>query len=141
MNVRKLPIWAKFQTVGPHVYIFTSLPRGSNSSILFVKELRNFSIGTTTRRIRLCLDYTLYAQEAEKQMSGSWSPIRPKATKRGLPGEGLSYLLPVCLVKNGGPGWIRTSGLPLRRRTLYPTELRDRLKSGGLRRNAVRQLS
>ena len=26
----------------------------------------------------------------------------------------------------GGPGWIRTSGLPLRRRTLYPTELRDR---------------
>src|SRR5690606_23649301 len=30
---------------------------------------------------------------------------------------------------DGGPGWIRTSGLPLRRRTLYPTELRDRLRA------------
>lgn len=26
--------------------------------------------------------------------------------------------------KSGTPGWIRTSGLPLRRRPLYPTELR-----------------
>ncbi len=26
----------------------------------------------------------------------------------------------------GAPGWIRTSGLSLRRRTLYPTELRER---------------
>ena len=25
---------------------------------------------------------------------------------------------------HGTPGWIRTSGLPLRRRPLYPTELR-----------------
>jgi hypothetical protein len=27
---------------------------------------------------------------------------------------------------SGAPGWIRTSGLSLRRRTLYPTELRER---------------
>ena len=31
---------------------------------------------------------------------------------------------------NGAPGWIRTSGLSLRRRTLYPTELRERVDFG-----------
>jgi hypothetical protein len=29
------------------------------------------------------------------------------------------------VINTGDPGWIRTSDLPLRRRTLYPTELRD----------------
>jgi hypothetical protein len=29
------------------------------------------------------------------------------------------------LINIGAPGWIRTSGLSLRRRTLYPTELRE----------------
>ena len=32
--------------------------------------------------------------------------------------------------KNGVPGWIRTSGLSLRRRTLYPAELREQAKFG-----------
>jgi hypothetical protein len=31
------------------------------------------------------------------------------------------------VVRIGAPGWIRTSGLSLRRRTLYPTELRERV--------------
>ena len=31
----------------------------------------------------------------------------------------------LTLNKHGDPGWIRTSDLSLRRRTLYPTELRD----------------
>lgn len=28
---------------------------------------------------------------------------------------------------NGAPEWIRTTGLSLRRRTLYPTELREHI--------------
>lgn len=31
---------------------------------------------------------------------------------------------------SGDPGWILTSDLPLRRRTLYTAELRDRFKFG-----------
>ena len=30
--------------------------------------------------------------------------------------------------RDGVPGWIRTSGLSLRRRTLYPAELREPAK-------------
>ena len=40
-----------------------------------------------------------------------------------------------CTVKaglSGDPGWIRTSDLSLRRRTLYPTELRDQIGDLGL---------
>jgi hypothetical protein len=35
--------------------------------------------------------------------------------------------------KNGDPGWILTNDLPLRRRTLYTAELRDREEVGETR--------
>ncbi len=35
-------------------------------------------------------------------------------------------------MKNGTPGWIRTSDIPLRRRMLYPTELRAQSRGDGI---------
>ena len=37
--------------------------------------------------------------------------------------------LQTSLISNGVPGQIRTAGFPLRRRILYPTELREHLKT------------
>ncbi len=38
----------------------------------------------------------------------------------------------------GAPEWIRTTGLSLRRRTLYPTELREQIRFGTMNRNVLK---
>jgi hypothetical protein len=49
--------------------------------------------------------------------------IKQKAQKNREPRR-------LAVNKNGAPGWIRTTGLSLRRRTLYPTELREPVDCG-----------
>ena len=52
-----------------------------------------------------------------------------------------SIISRACGVPNGVPGGIRTHGLPLRRRSLYPTELRKHLAPADILHRAATEMS
>ena len=60
----------------------------------------------------------------ERNREKAWSMLQEN-TKKGKKTKALAAR--AFDRKSGTPGWIRTSGLPLRRRPLYPTELLRRI--------------